>query len=242
MKEAVCGDGEEARQDLRLTGCQGEISGCSATWPALLQKVCAPHEEAEPWLACLPSIYSPTNPLTQATIHPFPPSSQPSTDSPTNLSIYLSTHPSISIHLPPPSIHPTNQPTIHSTSHLSIHLTIQPTIHSNNHPSTHPSNQPSTEPTIHLYPTNHPSTHRSILHPLTHPLIYSSIFSFTHPPHPLTYPASIICHPSSIRHPSIHPSPIHPSTHLVIPHPSATSRPGIPVPSSPPTLLPFSED
>lgn len=151
----------------------------------------------------------PPNPLTQATIHPFPPS---------------------------------NQPTIHSTNHLSIHLTIQPTIHSNHHPSIHPSNQTSTEPTIHLYPTNHPSTHRSILHPLTHPLIYSSIFSFTHPPtHSLIHHQSSV-HPSSIRHPSIHPSPIHPSTHLVIPHPSATSRPGIPCTLFTPTLLPFSED
>lgn len=219
---------------MRLTGCQGEASGYPVCYMAnsASKKSVLHMRRPEPWLACLPSIYSPTNPLTQATIHPFPPSNQPS-DSPTNLSIYLSTHPSISIHPPPPSIHPTNQPTIHSTNHLSIHLTIQPTIHSNNHPSIHPStNHPlDSHPSISSQPSIHPPIHPPSIDPSTHLFIHLFIHSSTHP---LLIRHQSSVHPSSIRHPSIHPSPIHPSTHLVIPHPSATSRPGIPVPSSPP--------
>lgn len=105
---------------------------------------------SEPWLAFLSSIYSFTNPLTQATIHP-PPSIHPSTPP--------SIHPSLSIHLfPHPSIH------LHSSIHppiihLFIHTSSSITHPSINHPS---SNYPSTYPFIHPLPIFNPPPPHSL--------------------------------------------------------------------------------
>ena len=138
----------------------------SATWPPLLRKKSVLHmRRPEPWLACLPSIYSHTKP-THSGNHPSISAIQPTNHPLSHQFIHLRIHPSIHFHPSTSSIQLTN----HTSIHLTTHTSIQPTIHSTNEPSIHPCNQPSTQPTIPLstHPTNHPLNQPPI-HPPIHP-------------------------------------------------------------------------
>lgn len=116
-----------------------------------------------------PVIYPPINPSslspTYLSIHP-----------PTHLYIYLYTHPPV-YHAPTtyPSILSSTHPLIHPSFHppytsLSICQSIYLPIHPTTHPSIHSF--------IHAY--IYPSTHHPSIHPSTHPSIYSSIYTYIH--------------------------------------------------------------
>lgn len=163
----VCGDRGGARQDLRLTGCQGEASGCSLLHGQLcFKKVCAPHEEARA-LACLPSFHLLTHQihsLRQPSIHIS--SIQPTIHRLSHQFIHLLIHPSIHFH-PSTSIHPSNQPTNHPLNQPSIHPSNHPTNHPLKQPPplpTHPTNHPLNQPSIYIQPTIHPPTDPSSIH------------------------------------------------------------------------------
>ncbi len=125
----------------------------------------------------------------------IPPSLSSNHPSPSiHLPIFLSTHPSL-------SLHPYNHPSIsiHPSLHQPTHSSFSSSIHLSPHPYNHP-------PT-HLHPSTHQFLSPSSTPPSFSPSIHSSLLLFLHPSLPPSFSPSISLHlPSIPLSPLMHPS------------------------------------